>query len=311
MRYLSKIKRKLPKSVLYNYRLFKMYPKYINAYIRDLFIKYPSIKFYDDNEVINSIINEKKSLCRFGDGEFMWMLNIESKYLFQNCSNDLSRKLIEIINKKNDNLLFGIPKGIIDSSECNLQAKMHWKITKNKYFGDICKMIPADKYYCNASITRPYIDYKEKKYSGNRFNNLRRIWDKKDVVIVEGRDSKLGMGNDLFDNVNSIKRIICPSTNAYERYTEIFERIISITTNELILLSLGPTATILSAELCEKGYQAIDIGHIDIEYMWYLNNAKVKEEIEGKYVGESGVLSCSKIYDDDIDYKKSIIAEID
>ena len=35
------------------------------------------------------------------------------------------------------------------------------------------------------------------------------------------------------------------------------------------------------------GYQAIDIGHIDIEYEWFLQGAKEKVAIENKYVGEA------------------------
>ncbi len=31
---------------------------------------------------------------------------------------------------------------------------------------------------------------------------------------------------------------------------------------------------------------ALDIGHIDIEYEWFLRNASDKEVVEGKYVNE-------------------------
>ena len=43
----------------------------------------------------------------------------------------------------------------------------------------------------------------------------------------------------------------------------------------LILLALGPTATVMAYNLAQKGYQAIDIGHIDIEYEWYRMGAKI------------------------------------
>ena len=49
---------------------------------------------------------------------------------------------------------------------------------------------------------------------------------------------------------------------------------------------MGPTATILSYDLYKAGYHVIDIGHIDIEYEWFLRNAKTKIKIEGKYVNE-------------------------
>ena len=40
-------------------------------------------------------------------------------------------------------------------------------------------------------------------------------------MIVEGKKTKLGMGNDLFNNAKDIKRIICPAQNAYEKLNEM------------------------------------------------------------------------------------------
>ena len=56
----------------------------------------------------------------------------------------------------------------------------------------------------------------------------------------------------------------------------------------MILLAIGPTATILAYDLYKEGYQAIDIGHVDIEYEWFLRQAKTKIKIENKYVCEAG-----------------------
>ena len=82
----------------------------------------------------------------------------------------------------------------------------------------------------------------------------------------------------------------------------------SITT--LILGALGPTASILASQLCDEGYQFVDIGHVDVEYMWYLRHAILRETIEGKYVNESGVKTCSDVYDNDSTYINSIIDRV-
>lgn len=79
----------------------------------------------------------------------------------------------------------------------------------------------------------------------------------------------------------------------------------------VFLISLGPTATILAYDLTRLGYQAIDIGHIDVEYEWYLQGAKKKVPLKGKYVNEAmekGDLSNLNINDEK--YKKSIIEKI-
>ena len=76
-----------------------------------------------------------------------------------------------------------------------------------------------------------------------------------------------------------------------EVYNKILERIELEDKKQLILLALGPTATILAYDLAKEGYQAVDIGHMDIEYEWYLRKADRKIDIENKAVNEvSGVV---------------------
>ena len=53
--------------------------------------------------------------------------------------------------------------------------------------------------------------------------------------------------------------------------------------NKIILLSLGPTATILAYDLAKEGYRAIDTGNFDIEYEWFKRGATRKEKISNKY----------------------------
>ena len=89
----------------------------------------------------------------------------------------------------------------------------------------------------------------------------------------------MGVGNDFYENAKSIKRIICPANNAFNKYDEIFNAIKELGKNKLIILALGPTATILASDICNLNhekieYQALDLGHMDIEYEWFLRKAK-------------------------------------
>ena len=74
--------------------------------------------------------------------------------------------------------------------------------------------------------------------------------------------------------------------NAYDSFGQIKEIILQIHKNELVLMALGPTATVLALDLSQHGIQALDVGHLDIEYEWYLHNAMKKEAIQGKYTNE-------------------------
>ena len=121
---------------------------------------------------------------------------------------------------------------------------------------------------------------------GDRFEKIKLLWKNRDIVIVEGEKSRLGVGNDLFYYASSIERIICPSVNAYSKYKDILNQVKKQDKSKLILIALGPTATILAYDLSNEGYQAIDIGHIDIEYEWYLKKVSEKCPVKNKYIGE-------------------------
>lgn len=306
-----KIKSLLPDKVVYAYIVLKIVPKYIKAKSELKTKSFPDIKIMSNEETIDKIIGERKSLCRFGDGEFTWMMDRKIAS-FQDYSAELGLSLRNAIKNTNKDLLIGIPGGMIDASKCNLQARFHWAIVKNDLFYDICKFLNTQRVYCDASITRPYIDYRDREFSEKSFRNLKRMWDMRNIVIVEGSKTKLGVGNDLFDNVKSIKRIICPAQNAFDRRDEICASIRrNVSQDDLILAALGPTATILATRMCEEGFQIIDIGHIDVEYMWFLNHSILRDAIVGKSVNESNSRDCSEIYDNEESYKKSIIDRID
>ena len=304
----KRIKKIMPKRIVYVLSLLKDFPIYLKA-TKDN-VQLPNIDFYTNEETVSLIVDERKSLARFGDGEFMWMAG-ESMPSFQSYSPEFGQDLIKAFTSKNDNLLIGIPYGVFDASKCNLSARMHWRIIGTNFLTRLEKFVDKSRKYCDASITRPYIDYRDRHFSEATFNLLKRIWDGKDIVIVEGEKTKLGMGNDLLSNAKSIKRIICPAENAYGVLNKIKDSIHkNVKKDTLIISALGPTASILAAQLCDEGYQFIDVGHVDVEYMWFLKHSISRETIEGKYVNESGVKTCSRIYDNDDSYVHSVIDRV-
>lgn len=304
------IKKITPDHVIRVYRELKMLPEYLDAVRKDFMKKKPILSFISDEETVRLIVEDRKSLCRFGDGEIRWMLGYRLDS-FQEYSDRLSEGLKRAFLSNNTDLLVGIPRGIVDSRKCNFGSKLHWRAIRLNFVEAFEKLGMENRKYANASITRPYIDYNDRKYSEQCFKNLKKIWDKKDVVFVEGRKTKLGMGNDLFSNAKSISRILCPTVNAFEKIDDIKSSIRkNCSENNIILLALGPTATVLAAEMCDEGFQMIDIGHVDVEYIWYLRHDLLRKPIDGKYVNESGERIQSDLYEKDKDYLDSIIDEI-
>lgn len=62
------------------------------------------------------------------------------------------------------------------------------------------------------------MDWKDKHGAEKRFDLLKLLWEKKDLLIVEGKKTKLGVNNDLFEKSKSIKRIkayYCTSSKCF------------------------------------------------------------------------------------------------
>lgn len=254
------------------------------------------------------IINKKISVSRFGDGEFDLILNINHPK-FQKADEMLSHRLKQIFNSIDDRILICIPDVFEDKKLELLKGKAarHWKrfLMKNRKI--LYDLFDSKKIYGDALLTRCYMDQKNKDVSKHYFTSLKQIWNNRDIVIVEGRFTRFGVGNDLLDNANRVSRILCPENNAFDKYAEILKVCLTENKDVLFLLALGPTATVLAYDLAVQGYQAIDIGHLDIEYEWFLNGADRKIKVENKYVNEAdGIIGKENDKLHDVKYENSI-----
>jgi glycosyltransferase family protein len=237
-------------------------------------------------DTLNEIINSNRSISRFGDGEFNLMLG--QKIGFQEVNLKLIKKLKKVLKSREKGLLIGIflPYNNKYLKPFIYETKRYlikWIESKKK---NLFSLIDLNREYYSAFITRFYIYYKDKSKVPDYVKKLKQIWDKKDILIIEGEKSRLGVGNDLFNNSKSIKRIICPAENAFNVYDKIIDQMKKIDKSNLILLALGPTSTVLAYDLYKLGFQVIDVGHIDIEYEWFLRKAKKRMKINNKYVNE-------------------------
>ena len=288
---LNKIKRFI-KKLLFIIRRNLYWPYFL------FFAKKPNV--LSAEETIRFIVDNELSVSRFGEGEFK-LMSKRGKIGFQEANDNLSNALLNSFAKRDAKLLV---------CSNNFSTKHHMNVESGRWFKDYVYIYFRHfnffdrKYkYGDADITRFYqpdsfkytnFDYLEKQY----VPLLRSIWNDKNLLIVEGSLTKLGLGNDLFSNAKTIRRIECPPKNAFSKYNQIIESILkNVRKDELVLIALGPTASVLSVDLwCNYKIRSIDIGHIDVVYMWFLNKTKEKFNIDGKYVneaiGSSNILAC-------------------
>ena len=242
-------------------------------------------KILSIDETIDNIIEKKLSLSRYGDGEFDQIAGRSIGY--QESDEKLSMRLREILVTPIDGHVVGLADIYGDLSHLVNKYANFFRNFLIKYREENYENIDMNRVYYNAFISRIYSEMKDKSQAGPWFDKIKKIWENRDVVIVEGNETRFGVGNDLLDNAGEVKRILAPSEGAFKKYSMILNECREIKKGSLILIALGPTATVLAYDLAKYGYQAIDIGHLDIEYEWYLrgiNDEKVI--IEGKYTNE-------------------------
>jgi glycosyltransferase family protein len=171
--------------------------------------------------------------------------------------------------------------------------------------------LDMNRVYYNAFFNRYYLNYNktEEHYQKccSYFNKLKEIWKGRDVVLLESQEARFGIGNDILDGAQSISRIIfCPIRNAFNKYDQILSAFNDIDPDNLILLALGPTATVLAYDLYRKGYQAVDMGNISEEYECFLRK---ETPLELKGMGHNYSMKHDSDPDDP-EYKKQIIKTI-
>ncbi len=262
-------------------------------------------------ELLEKIINEKRSLSRFGDGELEIMQGRERPW-FQELDYRLAERLKEVFNSKDERIIIALADNF-GSLDCYTEQAADGirEYLENGIREDLMKVIDTNRIYYDTYVTRPYIIYKDKSHAVHIFELFKKIWNKRNILFVEGELAFTGIRNDLFDEAASIRRILAPSKNAFLSYKRLLNIVKeNVFDDTLVLISLGPTATVLAYDLTIEGIQALDIGQLDNEYEWYLRGVSERVKIPGKCVAEiSGGHDVQVI--EDITYTKQIIAKVE
>lgn len=235
------------------------------------------IKVHTIEETIEELINTNKSLIRYGDGEIT-MIRGRSLVL-QQVEPEIIEGLKRLLAYEHDDLIIAIPEIFDDLSIYIKKSESFWKdhlLFSRKYYEKYCN---TDREYYNSFISRFYYFMNDKSKCSAWIEGIKQIWKDKDVVVVEGGRTHNGVGNDLLDSARTVERIIGPSSDAYVKLDEIMECCRKYSKDRLFLISLGIAAKFLTERLFLEGYRALDIGHLDMEYEWFIHKASKKEKI--------------------------------
>ena len=179
---------------------------------------------------------------RFNDGEMMGIDRIGSVVARgdQIVDEHLHNKLKEVISYKSENYYIGIP-----CEKCFL----HYNNLANELVGEYPYKVSAV-----ALTNRNWLKFIQESVG---------ILSDKNVHYISGSDQTIDiLINDFkFNIINHVK---VKNVNSWDNYNELYQYIDNIKDNDVVLVSLGPTARVLCYEFFKKNNKAtfIDIGSI-------------------------------------------------
>lgn len=235
----------------------------------------PKIKSAYDT--IDEIVLHRKSISRFGDGEFNLIKG--NSIPFQKYSKRLQDRLKDILlTEEND---FLVATNYFYFNSCNFMRDEVFKFYNTWTVSNLEKIISyfsSKNTYYDAGFTSPYVSFNDNYDHEKHYGNIKKIWHKKDIVLICGEGILSGLTHNIFQNSLSIDYQYAPKTNAFDEYEHILKKAKEIDKNKLVIIILGPTATVLAYDLFKLGYQALDLGHIAKDYEYFKKEVICKSE---------------------------------
>lgn len=107
----------------------------------------------------------------------------------------------------------------------------------------------------------------------------RNIWENRNITIVTGEGSRFDLIPELFGNIRSSKFIYTKAKDAFSDLDNLIKKL-EMDDGELILVSLGPTASLLANEMANRGKWILDVGHLAASYKNVFDGGMIPEALE-------------------------------
>jgi hypothetical protein len=234
---------------------------------------YPKIMGF--REMLEKICRDGASMSRFGDGEFSVLFRHGSMYRhkYQQPGRELTRRLTEIlIRRPDDKLLVCVP---VFDPKFDKNGRARKNMSFHEYYAwKHQKYLPllVNEIYGNAFFSRESVFY------SLAIGEIKRIWDRRDVVFVVPKNGRFIYDDRLFGNIKSKSEVNVPPFDAFAEYDRILAECLAKPKDSLFFISAGMTATVLAADLADAGRQALDMGHFPNCYLKYIGEAPAPEK---------------------------------
>lgn len=191
-------------------------------------------------------LSKGRSLARFGDGELKLMFG--SSYAREPANTRLATELFNTLNYPPSGLLVGIPT--MDPRGPKFD---NWTRHRERFERCVHGNFP----YYSAFVTRPdsapWIETQE------YLALVLRLWEGKRAMLLSEPTSKLvGV---LERSAGTLIHREVPSRECYAQIADL-EALVLKTEPDVVVMSIGPTATCLAGRLAGHRVQALDLGSI-------------------------------------------------
>lgn len=196
------------------------------------------------------------SISRYGDGEVKHMEG--KRNVSQEHNRSLSRAVRAVFTSRLRNHLVAIPN--VFNGRAFLDVNQGYIDNMQLRF---IKVADPDYTYGSAYISRGdlcgYLTW------ASYWSTISELWNGRDVVLVRGLARRANPAN-MMAKARNIAHVETPMKNAWEEYGRIFKECLRHPKEGPFLLCVGPTATVLAADLARHGRWAVDLGHLGVFY---------------------------------------------
>ena len=243
-------------------------------------------KILDTLESLTLLERQPKSFARYGDGE-IWMMQ-KKDILFQKYDPLLAEKLLKVMKTKRNDLYIGLNRTYFHA--LNPMSTEHQRNFQRRYHTNLRRFLMEEAnpeiQYLDANCLMGYFRHTDQDAYHDILSRRMKIFEGRKVAVVTGKSVLGKLDYDIFQLAASKIIIEAPSVNAFSAYDSILRDISrNVSKDIMIHLILGPTATVMAADLTDVGYVAWDSGHMAKDYDAYMKKLGKTAQVIKEFYG--------------------------
>lgn len=237
-----------------------------------------SLSILSPRQTIDKLLETERSFCRFGDGEIAVIQG--EGIAFQKADRELGRRLLEILQSEDADILVGINYFYLNPVEGVNGFTQNFLNCLQMQRKFLIKNCSKKRVYIDAAITQMYQNYDEYDFD-THFDKLQKLFEGKKITLICGESVLNDIKYNALAVCADVEYIYGPPRDAYDQHDKLLKKALETDRERILCVILGPAAKVLVYDLYKNGRIAWDIGHYLKDYDSYMRQQpRTDEEIE-------------------------------